>query len=157
MSVRRRRLLPVVIVAGITVAVIADFIRRSEALPQGPADVVWDHTPCAECRMSVSEPAYAAQMQLKDGQVLNFDDPGCLFRFAAGNAVPVHAIYYRHLREERWLAEADAAFIEAGPSPMGYDLGAVEAGAPGAQAAVAVRASCGARSGATDGEATHAH
>ena len=119
-----------IVVVGVAAALF--FIMRSEALPSGPVDVVWDHTQCAECRMSVSERAYAAQLQTIDGQVLNFDDPGCLFQYERDTRVAVHAVYYQHVREERWLPEAEAAFIEAGPSPMGYDLGAVAAGTAGA-------------------------
>lgn len=149
--VRGRRLLPIIIVAGVLVAVLADAIRRSEALPQGPQAVVWDHTQCAECRMSVSEPAYAAQLQLKDGRVLDFDDPGCLFRFAAHGGADIHAVYYRHLREDRWLAEDQAAFVDSGPSPMGYDLGAVPVGAPGSEPAARLRAAHMAGSAAGNG------
>jgi hypothetical protein len=145
---RRRKLLPVVIIAGVMVAALIGLIRRSESLPGGPQDVVWDHTQCAECRMSVSEKAYAAQMQLVDGRVLDFDDPGCLFRFAAHNDVGLHAVYYRHVHEDRWLAEEQAAFVESGPSPMGYDRGAVPIGTPGAEPAAQVRAAYA--SGAAD-------
>lgn len=154
---RRLRLLPIVIVAGVAVALVADAVRRSEALPRGPQDVVWDHTQCAECRMSVSERAWAAQVQLKDGRVLDFDDCGCLFRFTAREATPVHAVYYRHLREDRWLAEVEAAFISAGPSPMGYDLGAVAAGTTGAEPAASVREAHEAGVRAADGGGGHAH
>lgn len=157
------RLLLIAAVAAVLVAALIGVIRRNEALPRGPRDVVWDHTQCAECRMSVSDKAYAAQMQLVDGSVLDFDDPGCLFRFAAHNEVGVHAIYYRDLHADRWLAEADAAFIPAGPSPMGSDLGAVAAGTLGAEPAALVRrdfaaggadARCGTTAG---GEPAHAH
>ncbi|MBK6733855.1 MAG: hypothetical protein IPG61_07140 [bacterium] len=154
---RRRTLLPVIIVAGVAVAALAGYIRRSESLPRGPQDVVWDHTQCAECRMSVSEKAYAAQMQLVDGRVLDFDDAGCLFRFAAQNEVGVHAIYYRHLREDLWLPEDQAAFVESGPSPMGYDLGAVAVSTTGAEPAARVRATYATGAAAMGEEASHAH
>ncbi|MBK8232750.1 MAG: hypothetical protein IT349_05615 [Candidatus Eisenbacteria bacterium] len=135
-----RLLAPFVSAVVVLVVVVVGVIRHYEALPQGPREVVWDHTPCAECRMSVSDRSYAAQMQLVDGRVLDFDDSGCLFRFAGRNDVGVHAIYYRHVREDRWLAEGEAAFIPAGPSPMGYDLGAVSTGTPDSEAAVDLRA-----------------
>lgn len=154
---RRRRLLPVVIIAGVAVAVLADAVRRAESLPNGPQDVVWDHTQCAECRMSVSERAWAAQVQMQDGRVLDFDDCGCLFRFTAREITPVHAVYYRHLSEDRWLAEAEAAFIETGPSPMGYDLGAMPVGTPGAEPAATVRAAHEAIVRAAAGGDAHAH
>jgi len=142
-------------VVGVAAALF--FIMRSEALPSGPVDVVWDHTQCAECRMSVSERAYAAQLQTEDGQVLNFDDPGCLFQYERHNTIPVHAVWYRHVREDRWVAEAEAAFVASGPSPMGYDLGAVDAGTEGAQAVAEVRARYAEPAAAGDGEDDHAH
>lgn len=156
-AARRRRVLPVIVIAGLALALVADAVRRAESLPTGPQDVVWDLTQCAECRMSVSERAWAAQVQLEDGRVLDFDDCGCLFRFTARATTPVHAVYYRHLREDRWLAEAEAAFIAAGPSPMGYDLGAVAAGTPEAEPAAALRAAHEAGVRAAAGGDPHAH
>jgi len=107
------------------IGALAFLIVRSESLPEGPRPVVWDRTVCAECRMAVSEPPYAAQLQMTDGRVLDFDDVGCLFRHLARQEGTVHAIYLRHLRQERWLAADEAGFVPAGPSPMGYGLGAV--------------------------------
>ncbi|MBM4131683.1 hypothetical protein FJ250_11760 [bacterium] len=158
-TAKRSRMLPILIVAAALAAVLAVVaaVRRAESLPGGPQDVVWDHTQCAECRMSVSERAWAAQAQLTDGRVLDFDDCGCLFRFTAREKTPVHAVYYRHLKEDRWLAEAEAAFITAGPSPMGYDLGAVAAGTPGSEPAARVRAQHEAAVRAADGGTAHAH
>ena len=105
---------------------LALFVSRSESLPQGPQPVVWDKTSCAECRMAVSEPAYAAQLQLADGTVLDFDDVGCLFMYLDATAPQVHAAYLHHVREERWMVQEKVGFVPAGPSPMDYGLGAVE-------------------------------
>lgn len=105
---------------------LALFVSRSESLPQGPRPVVWDKTSCAECRMAVSEPAYAAQLQLADGTVLDFDDVGCLFMYLEATAPLVHAVYVHHVREDRWVAREEVGFVAAGPSPMDYGLGAVD-------------------------------
>lgn len=156
----KSRLGTVIRVAVIAVACVAAavfFLMRSEALPSGPVDVVWNHTQCAECRMSVSERAYAAQLQTEDGQVLNFDDAGCLFQYERHNSIPVHAVWYRHVREDRWLAEAKAVFIQSGPSPMGYDLGAVDTGTEGARTVAEARARYAEPAAAGAGEAPHAH
>lgn len=152
---RRAVLVTLVMILGVAAAGYA--LRRSEALPSGPEPVIWDREQCAECRMSVSERAYAAQLQTTDGQVLNFDDPGCLFRYARDAQSAIHAVYYRHVREDRWLAEADAAFIESGPSPMGFNLGAVPAGTAGSRNAAEVRAQSGRAAAAEAGGQDHAH
>jgi copper chaperone NosL len=102
------------------------------ALPEGPEPVAWDRTACARCRMLVSEPSFAAQLQQLDGAVFEFDDPGCLLLHLHEQRPAVHAVYLHHREEERWLEREQVAFIPAGPSPMGYDLGAVERERPGA-------------------------
>lgn len=112
--------------------VLALVIARIEALPRGPEPVVWDHTPCSECAMAVSEKGYAAQLQTTGGEVLDFDDPGCLFQYLSKMAPKIHEIYFHHVREDRWIPRDRVAFIASGPSPMGYDLGAVNADEAGA-------------------------
>lgn len=154
---RSKAIAAVLVAAGLGVTAVVFVIGRSEALPTGPVDVVWNHTLCAECRMSVTERAYAAQLQTKDGQVLNFDDPGCLFRYRSGNAPVVHAIYYHHVREDRWVPGTAVGFIASGPSPMGYDLGAVDAGTAGALSADQAQAQVLQPAGAAAGSDTDAH
>ncbi|MBZ4414999.1 hypothetical protein [Myxococcus sp. RHSTA-1-4] len=112
----------------------------TERLPEGPVPVAWDREACAHCRMHVGEPAFAAQLQLADGRVLNFDDPGCLLRYEAEARPAVHAAWFRHVREDRWIPGARVAFVQVSPTPMGYGVGAVEAGAPGARAPAEVLA-----------------
>lgn len=103
----------------------------SPSLPSGPVDIVWDEEVCAECRMHIGEPAFAAQLQTADGEVHSFDDVGCLIRFRDARTPAVHAIWLRHAEADRWLRYEEAAFVEAVQSPMGYGLAAVPAGSPG--------------------------
>ena len=110
---------------------LAAIVWFTQKPPEGPQPVIWDKESCAECQMAVSERGYAAQLQTADGRVLDFDDPGCLASYLAKSAPEVKAIYFHHLREDRWLPLAGAAFVPAGPSPMAYDLGAVDPGSPG--------------------------
>ncbi len=115
-------------------------LRRTEALPQGPQPVVWDRESCAHCQMAVSDRRFAAQLQLEDGRVLDFDDPGCLFTYMQRLQAPVHAVYFRHVSEDRWIPMAAAAFRSASETPMDYGLGAVDSGAPGAMSLAEARA-----------------
>jgi hypothetical protein len=103
-----------------------------QADPQGPVPIVWDQEACAECRMHVGEPRFAAQLQTADGLVLNFDDPGCALRFIARTGPRVRALYFHHAKEETWLKHTQTAFVPSSPSPMGYDLAAIPKGSPGA-------------------------
>jgi len=94
--------------------------------PEGPEPVAWDREACARCRMLIGDPRFAAQLQTRDGRVLNFDDPGCLLRFRAERDPEVQALWFHHHREDRWIRGDRVAFVDpGGPTPMGYGLAAV--------------------------------
>ncbi len=110
--------------------VVAGLVRWSGQPPEGPVPVPWDHAACSECGMLVSEPAFAAQLHTRDNRIHFFDDPGCLLRYEAREALPVHARWFHHSREDRWLPGDAVSFAEVTPTPMGWGLGAVDAGEP---------------------------
>ncbi|MBI5853084.1 MAG: hypothetical protein HZB39_18900 [Planctomycetes bacterium] len=122
------------IVAGLVLAVVATVAVAailSSRLPDGPVDPVWDQQACAHCRMHVGEPRFAAQLQTAQGDVWFYDDPGCLAEHLAdartsGRALDVHAIFFRHLHESRWVGEAAARFVPVSPTPMGFGFGVVD-------------------------------
>lgn len=128
--------------AGATLAGLAFAWAWSVAqrLPEGPVPVVWDKEACAECRMHIGDPAFAAQLQLTDGRVLDFDDPGCLFTWLAGHDEPLHATWFRHHGEDRWLSADEVGFVSAAQSPMGFNLAAVGSTVPGARSFATVLA-----------------
>jgi hypothetical protein len=107
-------------------------VAMMQRLPRGPEPVAWDREACAGCRMHVGDPRFAAQLQTTDGQVRNYDDPGCLLSDLAANRPPVHAIYFHDHRGDGWIPAAEVAFVPALPTPMGYGLAAVRRGTPGA-------------------------
>ena len=100
--------------------------------PEGPQPIVWDREPCAHCRMLIGDPAFAAQLHTADGEVESFDDPGCLFARIAAREPAVHALWFHHVSEPQWLPAERVAFARVDPTPMGFGIGAVEAGTPGA-------------------------
>jgi hypothetical protein len=106
---------------------------------------VFDKQACAYCQMHVGEPQFAAQLQTTAGDVWFFDDPGCLVQLLAATPPDVHAIYFRHLREDRWLPLAAAAFLPVMPTPMGFGHGAVDRGEPGSVSWPAFQAAVRAR------------
>ena len=70
-------------------------------------------------------PRFAAQLQTPDGDVLNFDDPGCLFDYLQSHDVAVHALYFRNYTADAWLTETEVGFLPVDDSPMGYGIRAV--------------------------------
>lgn len=128
----RRAALPVAVGLVALAAMIAFGLWRAQRLPEGPQPIAWDRETCAQCGMHISDPFFAAQLQTTEHQVLNFDDPGELFLYLADKRPPVHAIWFHHFQEERWIPRERVAFVPAAPTPMAHGLGAVEAGTPGA-------------------------
>ena len=101
-------------------------------LPDGPEPIAWDRVACAHCRMLVSDPRFAAQLQTRSGQVLDFDDPGCLLLYVHENAPEIHAAYFHHVSEDRWLSRQQVAFTPGANTPMDYGLAARDRGGSGA-------------------------
>lgn len=119
-----RRAVALALAVGVAVA----GCRRGD----GPVPIAYDRTPCAHCRMVISDPSFAAQLQTVAGDVLDFDDPGCLLSHRADRAPDVRALYFHHVREDRWIPGEAVAFAHADHTPMGFGLGAVDAGEAGA-------------------------
>ena len=123
-------LLLVVAAAAVTIA----FVRFNQpTLPDGPVPVVWDSEGCAHGKMHVGDPRFAAQVQTVEGDVLNFDDPGCLLDYLSSNELSVHALYFRNHGADGWLSEDGVGFVAVEDSPMGYGLAAVPKDTPDAQ------------------------
>lgn len=116
----------------VVVGAVGWLVVRAQSAPGSVRPVIWDKESCAECKMAISDPAFAAQLQTEDGQVLDFDDPGCLMRYQAEERPRVGAVYFHALRGEGWLTRDDLAFLPGVRSPMGFDFGAVPRGTPGA-------------------------
>jgi hypothetical protein len=114
---------------------------------EGPQPIAWDREPCAHCRMLISEPHFAAQLETGDGEVRSFDDPGCLLAALAAGPLRVRTLWFHHLREDRWLDGAQVGFLPGMRTPMGYGLGAVDAGTPEALTLEQARARVAARGG----------
>ena len=96
------------------------FVRFNKVtLPEGAVPVVWDGEVCGHCKMHVGDPRFAAQLQTTAGDVLNFDDPGCLFDYLQSHEVSVHALYFRNYDEDGWLTESEAGF----PPGRGFSHG----------------------------------
>lgn len=105
------------------VAALAGVFAKSE---EGPRPIVWDREVCAECGMHIGDPAYAAQIQTQAGEVLNFDDPGCLLLYVAHEHPSVRAMYFHEYAGDRWLARGEVTFVERprDQTPMGWGLAA---------------------------------
>lgn len=124
----------VLLLAVALVTIGAALVRFNQVtLPEGAVPVVWDGEVCGHCKMHVGDPRFAAQLQTTSGDVLNFDDPGCLFDYLESHDVSAHALYFRNYDEDGWLTESEVGFLPVEDSPMGYGIRAVSRETPDAQ------------------------
>lgn len=107
-------------------------VWSSQQLPEGPEEVIWDRDVCAHCQMHVGEPSFAAQLQTTDRSVIQFDDPGCALAYIKRQNPEIHALYFHHGSEGRWLKAPEVGFVPHTPTPMGYGWKAVLPDVPGA-------------------------
>jgi copper chaperone NosL len=113
-------------------AAIALVVHRAGRLPDGPEPVAWNAAPCAHCHMLVGDPDFAAQLISATGEVLDFDDAGCLLRYLADHHPAIHRLWFHRHGGEGWLSADAVGFVGGAATPMGFGLIAVERGAPGA-------------------------
>ncbi len=116
------------VVIGLGVAALVGVLWAGQKPAARPAPVDWDRTTCAHCGMLVSDPAFAGQLHLENGEVLHFDDPGCLLIERATRGRAALAGYLHHRREDAWLELSEAAFVADPATPMGHGFGVIRRG-----------------------------
>lgn len=102
------------------------------SIPDAPTAIAYDREACAHCHMLIGDPRYAAQLVTADGDVLDFDDPGCALRYLAEVHPRVHRLWFRDAARDRWIAASEVRFARGAVTPMGYGLSATDASTPGA-------------------------
>ena len=69
---------------------------------------------CAFCRMSISEKRYAAELIDRDGEVLKFDEIGCLANFRKQkNNGSTGATFVTDFERREWLKAEDAFYVRS--------------------------------------------
>ncbi|MDP2312900.1 MAG: hypothetical protein Q8P41_08345 [Pseudomonadota bacterium] len=106
------------------------FVLACTTDPEAPPEVAFDHVACDHCAMLVSEPAYAAVLDERNGKRHVFDDPGCLLRFVLEDHPAVARMWFHD--GEEWRRESNVAFTTGNRSPMDSGLRAVPPGTAGA-------------------------
>ncbi|MCA9531827.1 MAG: hypothetical protein KC543_17000 [Myxococcales bacterium] len=142
------------------IAAVAALAGAFESAPAGPVPIAWDHEVCAECHMHIGDPRYAAQIQTSEGDVLNFDDPGCLIRYVAEHRPTIRRMYFHSSVGDAWLQPNEVGFVvvPAEQTPMGYGLAAVPNDTKGALSLEAAEARvAGAGRAGHDGRRHDAH
>ncbi len=77
---------------------------------------------CADCRMIIQDPRFAAACVTTDGEVKKFDDVGCLSSYLKTKGIQVRHRWARDFENGEWLADGEGVLVHS-PSlvtPMGY-------------------------------------
>lgn len=87
--------------------------------PAGPVAIDTQHDACLWCRMTISNPRFAAQVLVPGEEPQLFDDLGCL-----ANARPHGQVYVASYETGSWIAAERAHFerCSAIDTPMGSHL-----------------------------------
>ena len=80
--------------------------------------------------MLISDPAFAAQLHTRTARSRASTIPAACFARIEARRPDVHALWFHHLREDRWLPGDGVAFVRVAPTPMGFGFGAVDPGTP---------------------------
>lgn len=109
-----RLLATCVILGGLALPAVAAEVEPVPILPEADE--------CARCRMAVEEPRFAGELIASDGQVLKFDDIGCLrgyLQSKRAKGVKPKAIFVGDFATGAWLPLEKATFVTSSfPTPM---------------------------------------
>lgn len=79
---------------------------------------------CAHCNMAIPDNEHATQTILADGQVLKFDDIGCMIKHLKENELDGAVFYVRDANSLEWVELENATFLydRSIKTPMGYGV-----------------------------------
>ena len=84
--------------------------------------IVADRTACSNCKMLISEPAYATAFRVGDNDLI-FDDAGCMLdELSSDGSIKPDKIWVKDMNTDQWI-EAHAAhyaYSKALKTPMGF-------------------------------------
>ena len=85
-----------------------------------PVDI-FPEDACAQCRMAVSDKSFASEIITEEGEVLKFDDLGCLENYRKKNpAVKIRTIFVSDFDTKTWLPYEKSRIVKTGiTTPMG--------------------------------------
>ena len=93
------------------------------ACAPAPRPMMYGAEACEQCRMTVSEPGFAARALLETGKAHAFDSVECLAAWVGeGAAERLHSLWVQDFGDpERWLPAEEAGYVRGGEvrSPMG--------------------------------------
>jgi copper chaperone NosL len=116
---------------GVAGLIVAGMLGGCQRVQDGrPPKVRYGEEACAFCRMIISDERFTAALRTETGDVLKFDDIGCLIQHEPDQLRPGVTYWVRDWSGPGWLKARDATFIHCASvvSPMGHGLAAIPRG-----------------------------
>jgi len=93
-----------------------------------PPKVRWGEETCYRCNMIINDQKFAGAIRLRNGELLKYDDLGCLLEDYNSLRDKVHRVWVHKYKGEGWLDATRAWFVQSKSifSPMGYGIAAFD-------------------------------
>jgi copper chaperone NosL len=101
------------------------FLLFLSLLGCGPSEIkpidIYPEDMCSQCRMAISQQAFAAEIITKAEEVFKFDDLGCLERFKEkSSALEIAAVFVKDYQTKAWLPFERSVIVQTSlQTPMG--------------------------------------
>ncbi|MGN7175269.1 hypothetical protein BK139_07935 [Paenibacillus sp. FSL R5-0490] len=109
-------------------AVLAILLSACSSAASEPAEIKLNQDNCANCNMGIADLESSAQLILKSGEPVLFDDIGCMTHYLQTEKPEYEAAFVHDYLSREWILFDAAAFIQHSDidSPMSYGIAAFE-------------------------------
>jgi copper chaperone NosL len=85
---------------------------------------IYEEDACSFCRMAISDHRFAGEIIVRTGEVVKFDDLGCMRRFSESRLTDLPAAsFVKDYETGGWVPEATATIVKTGiATPMNSGL-----------------------------------
>lgn len=109
-------------------AFLVIFLSACSSSASEPAEIKQNRDRCDNCNMGIAELESAAQIILKSGEPVLFDDIGCMTQYIQTENPEYDAAFVHDFHSREWIPFESSSFIQNGhiESPMSYGIAAFE-------------------------------
>ncbi|MCS0674039.1 nitrous oxide reductase accessory protein NosL [Cytobacillus firmus] len=109
-------------------AILVILLSACSSSASEPAEIKQNRDSCNNCNMGIAELQSAAQLILKSGEPVLFDDIGCMTQYIQTENPEYDAAFVHDYHSREWISFEASSFIQNGhiESPMSYGIAAFE-------------------------------
>ncbi|MGA5688540.1 nitrous oxide reductase accessory protein NosL [Cytobacillus pseudoceanisediminis] len=110
------------------IAILVILLSACSSSASEPAEIKQSRDSCDNCNMGIAELKSAAQLILKSGEPVLFDDIGCMTQYIQTENPEYDAAFVHDSLSREWISFETSSFIQNGhiESPMSYGIAAFE-------------------------------